>query len=74
MPNMDGPAATRLIRAGGDRTPIVALTANAFAEDRKLCLDAGMNDHLTKPLEPDALRSALSRWTGSERLAKVANA
>jgi len=74
MPGMDGPAATRLIRAGGDRTPIVALTANAFAEDRKLCLDAGMDDHLTKPLEPDALRSALSRWTGSERLAKVSNA
>jgi len=72
MPGMDGPAATRLIRASGDRTPIVALTANAFAEDRKLCLDAGMDDHLTKPLEPDALRSALSRWTGSERLAKVA--
>ena len=74
MPGMDGPAATRVIRAGGDQTPIVALTANAFAEDRKLCLDAGMNDHLTKPLEPDALRSALSRWTGSERLAKVSNA
>jgi CheY-like chemotaxis protein len=74
MPGMDGPAATRLIRAGGDRTPIVALTANAFAEDRKLCLESGMNDHLTKPLEPDALRSALSRWTGGERLAKVANA
>ena len=71
MPGMDGPAATRLIRAGGDRTPIVALTANAFAEDRKLCLEAGMDDHLTKPLEPDALRSVLSRWTRSERLAKV---
>ncbi len=71
MPGMDGPAATRAIRAGGDRTPIVALTANAFAEDRKLCLEAGMDDHLTKPLEPDALRSALSRWTRSERLAKV---
>lgn len=71
MPGMDGPAATRLIRAAGDRTPIVALTANAFVEDRKACLDAGMDDHLTKPLEPDALRSALSRWTRSERRAKV---
>ncbi len=73
MPGMDGPAATRLIRATGDRTPIVALTANAFAEDRKACLEAGMDDHLTKPLEPDALRSALSRWTNRPERAKVAN-
>ena len=73
MPGMDGPAATRLIRAAGDRTPIVALTANAFAEDRKACLEAGMDDHLTKPLEPDALRSALSRWTNRPERAKVAN-
>ena len=71
MPGMDGPAATRAIRARGDQTPIVALTANAFAEDRKACLDAGMDDHLTKPLEPEALRSALARWTRSEVRAKV---
>ena len=72
MPGMDGPAATRAMRAAGDRTPVVALTANAFAEDRKACLDAGMDDHLTKPLEPEALRAALARWTNRELRAKVA--
>jgi len=69
---MDGPAATREIRAAGDRTPIVALTANAFAEDRKVCLEAGMDDHLVKPLELEALRSALVRWTTGDFRAKVA--
>ena len=71
MPGADGPTATRAIRAGGDATPIVALTANAFAEDRKACLDAGMNDHLVKPLSPDALRAALARWTNAPARAKV---
>ena len=74
MPGMDGPAATRVIRACGDRTPIVALTANAFAEDRQTCLEAGMNDHLVKPLEPEALRAALARWTAGDFRAKVAAA
>jgi CheY-like chemotaxis protein len=69
MPGMDGPAAARAIRATGDRTPIVALTANAFEEDRRACLDAGMDDWMTKPLEPEALRAALTRWTnGAERV------
>jgi CheY-like chemotaxis protein len=72
MPGMDGPAAARAIRAGGDQTPILALTANAFAEDRKLCLEAGMDDHLVKPLEPERLRAALARWTNRELRAKVA--
>jgi CheY-like chemotaxis protein/nitrogen-specific signal transduction histidine kinase len=71
MPRMDGPAAVRALRARGERTPIVALTANAFAEDRILCLEAGMNDHLTKPLEADALRAALTRWTNVGNRAKV---
>ena len=71
MPGMDGPEATRAIRASGDRTPIVALTANAFEEDRRACLDAGMNDHLVKPLELEALRSALARWTAGDFRAKV---
>ena len=72
MPGMDGPTASRELRARGDRTPIVALTANAFAEDRKTCLEAGMNDHLVKPLELEAMRAALSRWTNREVRAKVA--
>ena len=72
MPGMDGPSATRAIRARGDRTPIVALTANAFAEDRKACLEAGMDDHLTKPLEIEPLRTALARWTNRSERAKVA--
>lgn len=71
MPGMDGPAAARAIRAGGDATPIVALTANAFAEDRRACLEAGMNDHLTKPLDAASLRAALTRWTKGDIRAKV---
>jgi CheY-like chemotaxis protein len=72
MPGMDGVAATRALRARGDHTPIVALTANAFAEDRKACLEAGMDDHLAKPLDIDALRAALARWTSGDNSAKVA--
>ena len=72
MPGMDGPSAARSIRARGDRTPIVALTANAFAEDRKVCLEAGMDDHLVKPLELESLRASLARWTNRTDRAKVA--
>ncbi|MBU1346751.1 MAG: response regulator [Alphaproteobacteria bacterium] len=71
MPGMDGAAATRAIRAAGDRTPIIALTANAFAEDRRICLEAGMDDHLVKPLELEPLRAALARWTSGDIRAKV---
>ena len=74
MPGMDGPSAARAIRARGDETPIVALTANAFAEDRRACLEAGMDDHLVKPLEPEALRASLARWTNRAERAKVAAA
>nr|WP_314438034.1 response regulator [uncultured Brevundimonas sp.] len=71
MPGMDGPAAARAIRAAGDSTPILALTANAFAEDRRTCLEAGMNDHLVKPLDAASLRTALARWTNAQGHAKV---
>lgn len=64
MPVMDGLAATRAIRAAGRNaaTPIVALTANAFRDDREPCLAARMNDHLVKPLDPAALHATLTRW------------
>ena len=72
MPGMDGPRAARAIRARGDESPIIALTANAFAEDRRACLEAGMDDHLVKPLELEALRASLARWTQTADRAKVA--
>jgi PAS domain S-box-containing protein len=65
MPGVDGMEATRLIRqmpAPKSGIPIVALTASASSENRKVCLGAGMNDYLCKPLEIKALRRALNRW------------
>jgi CheY-like chemotaxis protein len=64
MPVMGGKAATAAIRAAGVATPVVALTANAFEDDRLACLAAGMDDFLVKPLTPEALRAALARWIG----------
>jgi CheY-like chemotaxis protein len=63
MPGLSGVEATRRLRAKGVVTPVVALTANAFEDDRHACLAAGMNDFLVKPLSPDALRGMLARWT-----------
>jgi two-component system sensor histidine kinase/response regulator len=64
MPVMDGLEATRRLRASaqGRDVPILAMTANAFAEDRQRCLDAGMNDHLAKPVDPSRLFAVLARW------------
>jgi len=65
MPEMDGLSATRHIRAapGPNQTvPILALTANAFAEDARHCIEAGMNEHLTKPIRKQVLEAALGRY------------
>ena len=61
MPGMSGLEATRTLRANGCRTPVVALTANAFEDDRRACLEAGMDDFLSKPLDPAALDALFSR-------------
>ena len=67
MPDMDGFEATRQIRAWEQSTnqhiPIIAMTAHAMTGDRERCIDAGMDDYVTKPLEPRVLFNALDRWT-----------
>ncbi|MDD2988993.1 MAG: response regulator [Zoogloea sp.] len=63
MPVMDGLEATRAIRQAGQvAVPVLAMTANAFGEDRQRCLDAGMNDHLPKPVDPAMLYAKLLQW------------
>ncbi len=66
MPEMDGLEATRAIRkmeqTSGNSIPIVALTANAFSEDKEKCLTAGMNDFLTKPIIPNQMEAILAKY------------
>jgi signal transduction histidine kinase/CheY-like chemotaxis protein len=64
MPEMDGITAAQLLRRDPrlQQLPIIAMTAHALAEERQRCLDAGMNDHVSKPIDPDVLFSTMMRW------------
>ena len=64
MPVINGVDATKAIRADAQNktTPIIAMTANAFDEDREVCLAAGMNEHISKPVDPDRLYEVLLTW------------
>jgi CheY-like chemotaxis protein len=68
MPVMDGYQATAAIRAfeshSGRHTPIIAMTANALQGDRERCITSGMDDYVPKPVKPDVLHGALTRWAG----------
>jgi CheY-like chemotaxis protein len=64
MPRMGGIEATRQLRAQptGASLPIIAMTANAFSEDRERCLEAGMNDFIAKPINPKLFYGTLLKW------------
>jgi CheY-like chemotaxis protein len=72
MPEMDGITATKVLRSNSrfEKLPIIAMTAHALVEERQRCLDAGMNDHVSKPIDPDKLFSTLLRWAKPTSQAK----
>jgi two-component system, sensor histidine kinase and response regulator len=70
MPNLDGIAAARRIRALGSsvaQIPIIALTANAMVDDREAYIEAGMDDHVPKPVDLKVLRRAIARALAQQR-------
>ena len=66
MPEMDGYESTRRLRAAGCTSTIVAMTANAIKGDRERCIEAGMNDYVTKPIDIRILRGVLARWASGQ--------
>jgi two-component system, sensor histidine kinase and response regulator len=75
MPEMDGFTATRLLRARPQlqELPIIAMTAHALVEEQQRCLEAGMTDHVSKPIDPDALFTTLMRWSKPRRVQATEN-
>jgi len=72
MPGMNGPEVARMARMSGHDLPLVALTANSSEDDRTNCLEAGMNDFLSKPVDPDLLASTLARLCAAGKQASMA--
>ena len=80
MPILDGLEATRIIKGlyaiqpdpALRAPPIVALTANAFEEDRRRCIEAGMDDYLAKPFDRDDLQQVLDKWCGARAAIEAA--
>ncbi|WP_373973894.1 ATP-binding protein [Chitinibacter sp. SCUT-21] len=68
MPVLDGNEATRLIRCDPrlQQIPIIAMTAHAMSDERQRCLDSGMNDYVTKPIQPDVLFNTIAKWVGDK--------
>ena len=70
MPEMDGLEATRVIRRSMERQPvIIALTANAMEGDEEICLGAGMDDYIGKPVRPEELIAKLRKWAQQRKSA-----
>jgi CheY-like chemotaxis protein len=67
MPEMDGFEATQWVRQQGYKIPIVAMTAHAMKGDREKCLEAGMDDYITKPVEREALVGMIEKWGMQEK-------
>jgi CheY-like chemotaxis protein len=76
MPEMGGLEATRIIReaeAGGrSHTPIIGITAHALKGDREKCIEAGMDDYMSKPVSPNRLATKMETWLGGGELARTA--
>ena len=67
MPEMDGLAATRALRSKGFAgIPIIAMTANAMMGDREICLEAGMNDYISKPIKREVVFEIIEKWLHHE--------